>query len=1128
MAGQLRSAGLSLRVEGGEEFQRTLDAASSAMRRNSEEMKKLEATYGRGSSDTDYLSQKSQLLARQLEEQQQKTQALRQVREQYAAGADADAAKLEKLDLQILKAETSEAGLARQLRECDAAMAKQAQETEEAARKEAQLAQEAEDAARSQDTLGKATETAGKKAADSAGRWDTLEKKLASAGKGMERAGKKMSTWLTAPIIGMGTAALNFSMDFEDALYEVATLPDVVSGSLEEQTAQLDAYSDALLAASDKTHAAAADLAQAQYEVISAGISPEDSVYWAERAAMAAKAGRTDASTVVKGASSMYNAWGEQGSGGLDHILDAMMVAQNRGKTSVGEIAGSIGQVTGLAPQLGVEMDEILAAVAAMTLSGVQTSSAITGLRGAMASVIKPTKEASKEAKRLGLDFSAAALSAQGLTGFLQSVMEATDGSSDSLAKLFGSVEGLNGVMMLGTSAAESYADILQEMRGADGVMEAAFDTRVSSQAEQLSGAMNRLKNSGITLAENLTPAVDTVTDLLDKVADVVGGLDEGGQKTLLTVLGVTAAVGPATSALGKLLPIMGKLGTFLVSPAGVVALGAAGIGALTYAVYKAVDASDALARASDNINLSADPASVARITASINEGINAAKKEHKITVGVLVDPDQVHQDIQTQFDEMMADGKVDKAEYTATVRFLNATVVEEAREVLEDDPDNTVAQELLAAETEYQALLDALYRSRRTATEDELAALEAALGKVKALRAEMQGMVSDLDKEEIDRVQSSYQQVVAGYGSETALGNALGYIVGQQNIRRDEETRAAAARDAAYQQWLENSTTQQEKEEARQLYEQEGDRLTAQAAENDAETLRQLQAVLDGWAQSSETNRQSAQDLDKASDAIELLNLMNTPGLDMTQSERGIALMKQFGIDSGNWHPFLNYNPLAWAAREGDKKQLSAIIQGVDLAGSPLMSALQSAIDAGLDLSALDTSQMDGVLADLMRMMLFQEGEENLGSEAMGQIGAGITEALPEAEEVAGNAAAAVGDQLAPVADQQEVGYGAAKSMGQGIEAATPYTVAAATDLVNDVNTVFSGLVPPQLSPAVLATAPAGAPYTSGGVSISTNVNVQNANLKSPTDLSVLSKQINSETNRSLYAVGLPGMMMP
>lgn len=148
----------------------------------------------------------------------------------------------------------------------------------------------------------------------------------------------------------------------------------------------------------------------------------------------------------------------------------------------------------------------------------------------------------------------------------------------------------------------------------------------------------------------------------------------------------------------------------------------------------------EVLARASENINLSADPASVARISASIDVGINAAKKEHRSAVDVLASPDQGQEDIQTQFDTIIADGKVDKAEYTATVRLLDDTVVEEAKDVLKDDPDNTVAQELMAAETEYQALLDALYRSRRTATQDELDALEAALDRVKALRVELKG----------------------------------------------------------------------------------------------------------------------------------------------------------------------------------------------------------------------------------------------------------------------------------------------------------------------------------------------------------------------------------------------------
>lgn len=313
----IRVSGITLRVEGAEQFASQLDTANKAMRRNAAEMKLLEATYA-NSQNSDYFGKQSELLTKQLEEQRKKTATLQQARDAYAQTPGADASKLEQLDLKILKSQTDEAKLTAEIQKCNAAMQKAQEQQQALGDATEETGQAADDAASAQANLAESTSEAGnqqRSAAENAKHYGEALDKLA---KGATQAGKALTKVLTLPIVGMGTASVKYGMELEDAVYEVATLPGVLSGTQEQRQQQIRDLTDELIDASNDAHTAATELASATYDAISAGVAPEDAAYWAERAAMAGKAGRSDASTVINGASSIYNAWGAKASGGLE------------------------------------------------------------------------------------------------------------------------------------------------------------------------------------------------------------------------------------------------------------------------------------------------------------------------------------------------------------------------------------------------------------------------------------------------------------------------------------------------------------------------------------------------------------------------------------------------------------------------------------------------------------------------------------------------------------------------------------------------------------------------------------------------------------------------------------------
>lgn len=1158
----IRVSGITLRVEGAEQFASQLDTANKAMRRNAAEMKLLEATYA-NSKNSDYFGKQSELLTKQLEEQRKKTATLQQARDAYAQTPGADASKLEQLDLKILKSQTDEAKLTAEIQKCNAAMQKAQEQQQALGDATEETGQAADDAASAQANLAESTSEAGnqqRSAAENAKHYGEALDKLA---KGATQAGKALTKVLTLPIVGMGTASVKYGMELEDAVYEVATLPGVLSGTQEQRQQQIRDLTDELIDASNDAHTAATELASATYDAISAGVAPEDAAYWAERAAMAGKAGRSDASTVINGASSIYNAWGAKASGGLDHILDSMITAQNLGKTTVGELSSQIGQVSGLAPQLSLSMEEVLSSVAALTAGGLSTSSAITGLRGVLSAVIKPTSEAAEMAKELGIDFSAAGLKAKGFTGFLAEIASVTEGDSEKLGKLFGSVEGLNAVMMLGTTAADKYHSILAEMTSASGTLDAAFETRVSSRSAQLEGAMNRLKNTGVELAQNLYPAVDGITNLIGGVADYVGQLDAGTQQTIVKLGLMAAALGPTLTGVGKMITAGKMLASVMTGPLGWATAGVALIGGgLTLAIKAAGAEAEEFRRHADAFELDFEAPDAVSMQDAIQKNLDQINLEYKngikLTSNVWTD---IGKQVQEAFDSAVADGKIDASEYADLSVKVGVRIMAEANDGATSDDVGVrkIATQLQNAVADYNALLQTVYRKGNSATDEELNALQAALDRVMALRNQMMGVEAETESLEASTYKSYFDLVASGHGSEEAVASAAAYAIGvyQQKMaeieaKRKAETaisdeRQAAAREAG-------ASDEELTAYDAALAERQTELNTAENEVN-AQFQADVAAILEGIAKQ---NPEAWQYIQTGGEQIRLLSSMQaamqadsmnfaenwlrdnmTPELLTTYASYGEKYglnwwndpeqvrkyaadpSQMSGFDLGN-----TYRALNEGIREAHASWLEQDAQeGMDTINGVMASLLEN----GFSLDSIDASSATGVLADYMRLMLFADnGVDALGSDAMEAIGSGITESSQGLQETTQDAVAPVQETLDDLSNQEKTGKAVGVSLAAGVLSSKRMTQQAAAEIRDAVNRTLAGigfrgtLTLPGAGLIQRSGLLPSTTYVGGNTDFSTNVVIRSANFQSQTTPRVFAEQVSALNRAKLAGYGV------
>ena len=324
--------------------------------------------------------------------------------------------------------------------------------------------------------------------------------------------------------IGIGvffTKAVMAAASFETKLAEISTLVDTT-------VFQLDRLEKALIRQSAQFGSDAVSQGAAAYQIISAGASTAtDAINLLTASNLLAVGGVTDVATAADGLTSLLNAYG-LASTEATNVSDALFVGMKAGKTTIGELSGTLGKAAPLAAKLGIGVDELVASVAALTKGGIKTTEAVTGVRAIMAAIVKPTKEASDMAASLGLNFSAAGVAAAGgFVPFMQQVTEKTGGSTEAMAQLFGGVEALIPALAFAGQAGADMAKIMEDMANKSGETEAAFEKIAKTfefQAAVLRGnLMAVLTQLGQVLTAILTPAIRFLNENFEALSRFVG-----------------------------------------------------------------------------------------------------------------------------------------------------------------------------------------------------------------------------------------------------------------------------------------------------------------------------------------------------------------------------------------------------------------------------------------------------------------------------------------------------------------------------------------------------------------------------------------------------------------------------
>lgn len=296
-------------------------------------------------------------------------------------------------------------------------------------------------------------------------------------------------------------AATNEAIKFQTAMAEVWSIMNVSRGVAEKLAVDVRAIAVEFGQAPVET-------ARALYQTISAGVTnAADALFTLRVASKAAVAGLTSTFAAVDALTTVINSYGLAVSDATK-ISDMMFTAVREGKTTFAELSNTVGTVTALASQAGVKFQELMAAVATLTKGGIRTDLAMTSLRQTIVSIINPGAEASKLAKKLGIDFSAFGLKVEGLVGLLQRVRRAVGGNVEAMTTLFPNIRALSGVMSLAGSQSAEFARQLQNMENSSGATEKAFGKMANTARFKLAQAWAKIRDVAITIGRMAMPFV--------------------------------------------------------------------------------------------------------------------------------------------------------------------------------------------------------------------------------------------------------------------------------------------------------------------------------------------------------------------------------------------------------------------------------------------------------------------------------------------------------------------------------------------------------------------------------------------------------------------------------------------
>ena len=412
-----------------------------------------------------------------------------------------------------------------------------------------------------------------------------LGERFKAIGSKMTAVGKGLSTYVTAPLVGVGAASVKAGMDFDTAMSQVAA----TSGKTVNEIGELRDFAKDM---GSTTAFSATQAAEGLNYMALAGYDAETSMSMLPTVLNLASAGAMELGAASDMVTDAQTALGLS----IDDtttLVDQMAQTSSKSNTSVSQLGEAILKIGPTARNIAGGTQELNQVLGLLADNGIKGSEAGTHLRNILLSLnTEKVKDAFHE---MGVEIYDAEGNMRSLSDIFPELSTAmgdltNEEKTGMLAKLFNKTD-LSAVnSLLGTSA-ERWEELGLAIEDSGGAAQQMADTQLDNMQGSLTLLKSALEGAGIAISDVLAPYIRQLADFANMLVTKFNELSPATQKIIVAIGAIVAALGPllviggmVMTAIGTILPMLPTIGGVLAGLASPVAAIVAAIGALVAA----------------------------------------------------------------------------------------------------------------------------------------------------------------------------------------------------------------------------------------------------------------------------------------------------------------------------------------------------------------------------------------------------------------------------------------------------------------------------------------------------------------------------------------------------------------
>jgi len=361
------------------------------------------------------------------------------------------------------------------------------------------------------------------------------------------KLGSQFSMYVTAPVVGLATVGVKSFMDFEAAVRAMNVQAKLSETALKAVTASVRDLSVQM-------GQSPTIMIGSLHQIYSAGFQGAAALDILKQSSISATAGMVSVGEATGTITRILQAY-KMGAEKAGDVSDILFSTVTNGRTSFGELSGSIGKVVSTAASVKVGMDQVGAAIATMTKGGVDAGTATSALNSLMLKVVDNEGALHDAMYQAGIDNGALFLQTNGLAGVLRFLQQETGGAAEKLLQLGIDTRSYKAIAALTRDEGKAFATSLQEIgqtSNRTGSTLRAFQEQSKSLSFQWAQLKADFAAASIEIGASLAPIVK---DIVEKIKEWVAwwrSLSDSTKENILRWAMYAAVIGPVLLAVGK------------------------------------------------------------------------------------------------------------------------------------------------------------------------------------------------------------------------------------------------------------------------------------------------------------------------------------------------------------------------------------------------------------------------------------------------------------------------------------------------------------------------------------------------------------------------------------------------